>query len=75
MSTGWTDPRSVFGTPGKIVYVHQKEPMTMWTYVLPKRMQKYKITCNGNLIGDQLTEEEADALLAILNSDLKVSDE
>ena len=63
-SYGWSDPRPA----GKVVYMYQKEYQTMWTTVLPEKFRRYKVTCNGNLIGDQLTNEEAEAMVKLLNA-------
>lgn len=46
--------------------MYRKEHMTMWTTMLPKQYQRYKIVRGTDVIGAHLTEAEADALLKLL---------
>ena len=61
---GWMDPRP----PGRVVYMYQVEPVDSYTWVLPKKFQRYKVTCNGNEIGGDMTKEEAEAMAKLLNA-------
>lgn len=61
----WVDPRAIYGVP-KTGQTYKKVPVLDWSFVLPKRMQRYRLFRDDVMIGDNLTEAEADALLAVL---------
>lgn len=61
---GWSDARGVFGNVERH-YVYRKV-MKDWHTFLPKSSQRYKIVCGTNTLADNLTSDEADALLKIL---------
>lgn len=60
----WSDPR------GKYVnvedhYVYRKV-LYDWHTFLPPNLRRYKIVCGDKLVGDQLTNDEAEAMLKLL---------
>lgn len=66
-SVGWSDYRGVYGDIGKHL-VYRVEPVTMWSHVLPTRYQRYKIMCGTNVIGTNMTKDEAEAMKKLLEA-------
>lgn len=64
-AVGWTDPRGTFSYH-EIIY--RKEYQNMWTNVLPERFRRYRIVTDDKVVAEQLTSEEADALIKLLEA-------
>ena len=65
---GWSDARGVFGNPDASNYYIYRKVMEDWHTFLPPSSRRYKIMCGDKLIGDKLTNEEADAMLKLLEA-------
>lgn len=64
---GWSDFRGVYGGIGKHL-VYRVEPVDTYTWVLPKKYQRYKIMCGTNVIGTNMTKDEAEAMKKLLEA-------
>lgn len=40
----------------------------MWTNVLPEKFRRYRIVTDDKVVAEQLTSEEADALIKLLEA-------
>jgi hypothetical protein len=68
-SVGWSDYRGVYveSDPSKF-FVYRIEPVTHWTSVLPEKFRRYKIMCGTNVIGTDMTKDEAEAMKKLLEA-------
>lgn len=63
---GWSDFRGTFDVRAHLVY--RKEYQNMWTSVLPEKFRRYRIVTDDKVVAEQLTSEEADALIKLLEA-------
>jgi hypothetical protein len=64
-SAGWSDPRGTFTYRENI---YRKEYQDMWTTVLPKQFRRYRIMTDDKTVAEQLTSDEADAMIKLLEA-------
>lgn len=63
---GWSDVRGMY-MPTESYFVYRKE-MHQWHTFLPKAHQRYQIMQGDQLIAKDMTSDEADAMLKLLEA-------